>query len=215
MTASDVSRFDLDDDAISLKLSRIRAIMGAGLEVIHVIHRHDIPDAAVLEVEAALIDAFPGISNAQGGYGSGSRGPLSVVELIDKYALPTIDQEPIDKLVLININKLEDPTNREAVHEQTRLAWRINMSRAGAADYVLSVVRGVVVGVFVADKWLPATHANFPEHVSINKESPERAGFRGRPAPEAVWEKYVGERGKRIAIEGMQHVRNPVRYWKV
>ena len=139
---------------------------------------------------------------------------MSTAELIDKYALPTISEEPTDKLILININRLEDQTDRELVLQQTRLAWRISENRARRADYVLAVVRGVVVGAFVAEVWLDATHANFPEHVSVDNEEPNRKGFKGGAAPEAVWEKYVGSRGKRIAIEKMKHVRNPILYWK-
>ncbi len=41
--ASDIEGVE-DEDAVSLKMSRIRAILGAGLNVIHVIHRHEIPD---------------------------------------------------------------------------------------------------------------------------------------------------------------------------
>jgi len=51
--AADIESLE-DEDAVSLKMSRIRAIRGAGLNVIHVIHRHEIPDEAVNEVEAAL-----------------------------------------------------------------------------------------------------------------------------------------------------------------
>lgn len=207
--------FDADDDPTSLKLSRIIAIKSAGLEVIHVIHRHDIPDAAIFEVEAALIDAFPGLSNIQGGHGSGAKGPMSVTELIDKYALPTISEPPPEKLVLININRLENRASRDAIYQQTQLAWRISKEKAEKADYVLAVVRGVIVGAFSAEAWLDATHANFPEEISKDHEMPDRKGFRGQPAPDEIWEKFVGVRGKRIAIEDMKHIQNPVRYWKI
>jgi hypothetical protein len=90
--AADIESLE-DEDAVSLKMSRIRAIRGAGLNVIHVIHRHEIPDEAVNEVEAALIDAFPGLSNIQGGHGSGSKGPMSATEIMDKFALPTISED--------------------------------------------------------------------------------------------------------------------------
>lgn len=83
-----------EDDSASLKVERIREIKNAGLSVLHVIHRHDIPDAAIFEVEAALIDAFSGLSNIQGGHESGAKGPMNVLEIIDKYALPTIVSEP-------------------------------------------------------------------------------------------------------------------------
>jgi Uncharacterized protein conserved in bacteria len=50
-----------DDELLSNKLKQIREIRLAGLEVIHVIHRHGMTDEkTAYEVEAALIDAYPG-----------------------------------------------------------------------------------------------------------------------------------------------------------
>ena len=199
---------------VSAKFQRIRQIKAAGLSVIHLIHRHDIPDEAVLEVEAAVIDAFPGLSNVQGGYASCSKGPMSIDEINDKYDLPEIDWEPKDKLILINVNKLEDRNSVEAIYRQVRLAWRISQHKADNADYVLAVVRGVVVGAFKAHgRWLAATHENFPDQIVEGDDMPGRKGFKGEPAPNDVWNRYVGSRGKRIAIEGMKHIQYPIRYW--
>ena len=207
-------KFEDDEDEVSAKFQRIRQIKMSGLSVIHLIHRHDIPDESVLEVEAAVIDAFPGLSNVQGGYASGSKGPMSVDEINGKYGLPEIDWEPTDKLILININKLEDRNSVEAIYRQVRLAWRISQHKADNADYVLAVVRGVVVGAFKAHgPWLTATHENFPDQILEGDDMPGRKGFRGEPAPHHVWERYVGIRGKRIAIDGMKHIQNPIRYW--
>lgn len=201
------------EDEVSAKFQRIREIKKAGLSVIHLIHRHDIPDTAIFEVEAAVIDAFPGLSNIQGGYGSGSKGPMSIVQITDKYALPEIDWEPNEKLVLININNLEDRNSVDAIYRQVRLAWRISKQKAESADYVLAVIRGIVVGAFKAHVWLDATRANFPDLIAEGDDMPHRKGFIGERAPDHVWEKYVGQRGKRIAIEGMKHIQYPVRYW--
>ena len=205
---------DAEDDKISLKFDRIREIKNAGLEVLHVIHRHDIPDVSVFEVEAAVMDAYPGLSNIQGGHDSGSKGPMSVTEINDKYALPVIDAMPEEKLVLININWLKDRKNKAAIYKQTHLAWRISKARAQKADYVLSVVRGVIVGAFKANEWFPATSENF-EEITTDTEMPERMGFKGDEAPKAVWDKFVGERGKRIEVDEMKHIRFPIRYCNI
>ena len=45
------------------KLRRIRDIHLAGFEVAHVIHRHGMDDKTAFEVEAALMDAYPGLTN--------------------------------------------------------------------------------------------------------------------------------------------------------
>ena len=53
----------LDEDDLDSKMKRIRQIRLAGFEVAHVIHRHGMDEATALEVEAALIDAYPGLTN--------------------------------------------------------------------------------------------------------------------------------------------------------
>ncbi|MEP5760874.1 MAG: hypothetical protein ABJ327_16490 [Litoreibacter sp.] len=204
-----------DEDGHSAKLDRIQEIKNAGLEVLHVIHRHAIPEHAIYEVEAALIDAYAGLSNIQTGRGGSDRGPMNVVEIQDKFGLPTVSDPPEEKLILINVNRVKNRLDRSVVLEQVRFAWRIAQARAEKADYVLAVVRGVIIGAFVAQKWLPATRKNFPDHVTAETELPQRNGFIGCIAPEEIWEKFVGERGKRIVIEGMKHNQNPVRYWKI
>ncbi len=49
------------EDAESLKISMIREIRNDGFQVQHVIHRHGMNEDSAKEVEAALIDAYPGL----------------------------------------------------------------------------------------------------------------------------------------------------------
>ena len=65
----ELKMLDDDEDAIELKLKRIREIRGAGFEVAHVIHRHGMDAKTAFEVEAALIDAYPGITTLRVGRG--------------------------------------------------------------------------------------------------------------------------------------------------
>ncbi|MGO7960101.1 LEM-3-like GIY-YIG domain-containing protein [Rhizobium leguminosarum] len=132
-----------ESQTLGSKFHRIRAIKNAGLDILHVIHRHEIPDAAIFEVEAALIDAFPGLTNIQGGHASSDRGPMNHVELVDKYSLPEFPYEPEHRLLLICINKLKERFNLKAIYDLVRYCWRLNRSRAEVADYVIAVVRGV------------------------------------------------------------------------
>jgi len=55
--------FEDDEDEISEKFATIREIRQKGMEVIHVIHRHGMDSETAFEVEAALIDAYPGLTN--------------------------------------------------------------------------------------------------------------------------------------------------------
>ena len=157
------------------------------------------------------MDAYSGLSNIAGGHGSNDRGPMHADQIVDKYDLPTIDLEPKHRLVLINVNKFE-ASGKDELYQQVRFAWRISSSRAEKADYVLAVVRGVVVGAFQAKYWKAATKENFPE---IPFEEPKRHAFSGCPAPEKIWDLYCGTRGKRIVQDELKHVQNPIRYWKV
>lgn len=194
---------DEDEDEQSTKTERIREIKNAGLEVVHVIHRHEIPNSAIFHVEAALIDAYSGLSNEQGGHGSNSSGPMHVDQIIEKYSLPEIDWEPEENLVIININHLEDRSNPLEIYNQVKGHWRISLSRAQRTDYVVAAVRGVAIGIFTSEKWMKSEGYE------------NRCCFEGAPAPKAIWDKFIGPRGKRLVNDGMKHIQNPVRYWNI
>lgn len=192
---------DLEEDEISVKNKRILDIKNEGLEVLHVIHRHEIPDNAIFHVEASLIDAYPGLSNEQSGHGSGSVGPMHVQQIIEKYSLPSINWEPTEKLVIINVNNIQDRSSVSEIYKQVKGNWRISINRAKKADYVIAALRGVAIGIFTVDNW------------KISTEHEGRFCFEGVSAPDEVWDKFIGKRGKRITNENMKHIQNPIRYW--
>lgn len=200
--AKGIGNISDDEDDVSAKLKRIRDISNAGLEVIHVIHRHEIPDSAIFHVEAALIDAYPGLSNEQGGHGSNSYGPMHADQINEKYSLPNLNENPEEKLVIININLIQDRSKIDEIYNQVKGNWRISVGRARKADYVIAALRGVSIGIFKVNDWRKST-----EHIG-------RYCFEGEKAPKEIWEKYVGDRGKRITNENMKHIQNPIRYWK-
>jgi hypothetical protein len=72
-------------DVLGDKLSRIRKIHLAGLQVAHVIHRHGMDERTALEVEAALMDAYPGLASQMDGKGAGY-GAMHALEIIRWYA---------------------------------------------------------------------------------------------------------------------------------
>lgn len=195
------AREQVDDDEVDGKLKRIREIRLAGFEVAHVIHRHGLDESTALEVEAALIDAYPGLTNLAGGAGSGDYGVMHAREVIRKYrAEPAVFD---DRALLINVNKT---AAERSLYEAVRFAWRINREKASEAEVVLATTDGMIVGAFIADQWLDATAENFPGREQI----PGRVGFVGRPAPDPVWRRYVGKRvPERFRKPGAA---NPVRY---
>lgn len=211
--AAGVPADDSEDQVLGEKLDRIKSIQNAGLKVLYVIHRHDIPKEAIFEVEAALIDAYPGLTNQISGHGS-DRGAMNHREIICKYNLPAFPIDPEHSLLLININKLENRGDPNEIYRLVRFAWRLTKSRAEKADYVLAVVRGVVVGAFKAHEWMPATQENFPEIAYADGSEAHRYGFKGEKAPPEIWDLYVGHDGKQIVQDTLRHVQNPIRYWK-
>ncbi len=152
------------------------------------------------EVEAALIDAYPEVTNQLGGKASDDRGLTHARQVIERYEAPEATFE--HRAMLININRTASA--RRSVYEAVRWAWRINRQRAANAEVILTDLHGLIVGAFVAETWLPATVRNFPD---IPADVPGRWGFVGRDAPPEVVRLYLRRRVP-DAMRGQQ----PVRY---
>jgi hypothetical protein len=120
-----------DYDEASLKIQTIHKIRNAGLEVILIIHRHGMDETTAREVEAALIDVFPGLSNVISGSGSNDYGPMHVQEIITNYSA---DEAVLDeKFLLINVNR---SIEEKDLYQATRFAWRLDVKRAQRAKYI-------------------------------------------------------------------------------
>lgn len=190
------------DDELSEKLTRIREIRNAGLEVIHVIHRHGMEEHVAFEVEAALIDAYPGLSNDQGGHHSSDRGPMHAFQIRQKFEAPEFVSQG-DELI-VNVNRLG---SARTPYDAARYAWRLDPKKAERARVVLAVEHGVVIGVLTVDRWLPATAENFPGFEPM----PGRWGFVGRDATPEIARPYL--RHKLPAdLQRARGAANPIRY---
>lgn len=194
-------RAQVEGDEIDNKLKRIRAIGLAGFAVAHVIHRHGMDDKTAFEVEAALIDAYAGLTNIVGGAGSTDYGAMHAKEIIARYrAEPAVFQH---RALLINVNRSATETS---LYEATRFAWKISRKKAEQVDVVLATHLGLIVAAFVAHRWLEATTANFPGRVN----RPGRLGFVGEDAPADIKHLYVG---KRVPDEYRKPgAANPIKY---
>lgn len=192
---------NLEGDDFDNKLKRIREIRLAGFEVAHVIHRHGMDDRTAFEVEAALIDAYPGLTNVASGAGANDYGAMHANEIIRQYSA----EEAVfkHKALLININRTATQTS---IYEATHRAWRLSKSKAEEAEIILATLHGLIVGAFIADKWLDATAENFPGYEDL----PGRIGFVGRKAPAEIIKVYVD---KRVPNKYRKRgAANPVRY---
>ena len=193
-----------DEDEVDLKTHRIKEIEAAGLEVGHLVHRHGIDSQEVAyEIEAALIDAYPGLTNQAAGHGSGDYGCRHVEQIIQDYAAePFYVEEP---LVLISMSVTYD--QGRSVYDAVRLSWKVSLSNVEQRKLVLANYRGKVLGAFRPTQWLKDTEENFPgwHHHNLG-----RYGFNGEPAEDEVARKYVGKRvPEQYRAKGAA---NPIRY---
>ena len=131
----------------SLKLKLIREIRRTFLEPVHIIHRHKLTEKEAKEVESALIDYTPGLTNVVSGYGN-DRGPTSADELNHRYAREVMIPNPNHKLLYI---KVRDDGERD-LYDAVRGSWNLKPERAERADYIIAVYRNICRGVFKAEK---------------------------------------------------------------
>jgi len=201
-------RAEIEGDVEDNKLKRIYEIHLAGFEVAHVIHRHGLDEKTAFEVEAALIDAYPGLTNVVGGSGSNEYGIMHAQEIIAKYCAPEAVFTHKALLICVNRQALE-----RSLYEAVRYAWKISPKKASKAEVILPTLQGVIKGAFVAHKWLPATAENFPGRWTEGDDSDDRHGFVGEIAPEEIRKQYVG---KRVPDEYRRRgAANPIKYtWK-
>jgi len=190
----------LEGDEFDNKMQRIREIRLAGFEIVHVIHRHGMDEKTAFEVESAVIDAYPGLTNIIGGAGGNDHGVMHANEIRARYcAMPAVFKH--DKILLICVNKTAD---ERPLYDATRYAWRLNKSKAKDAEVILAVQQGMIKGAFVAHSWMEAVKDNFPVNI------PGRFGFEGKPASDAIKKFYVG---KRVPDEYCkQGAANPIKY---
>jgi uncharacterized protein len=193
---------DAAEDIDNQKLRRIREIRRDDFEVAHVIHRHGLDEPTAFEVEAALIDAYPEAINIAGGRASDDRGVMHSKQIIERYqAQPAVFRH---KAVIITINRSAE---ERGIYEAVRYAWKLDPAKAAQVEIVLAVIQGLIVGVFVADRWIAATMQNFPDKPEYR---PGRWAFEGKPAPDDVAKLYLRHRLP-------EHMRkrgaaNPIRY---
>ena len=190
-----------EGDELKDKLRRIREIRLAQFEVEHVIHRHGMDSKTAFEVEGALIDAYPGLTNQTDGTGNQDRGVMHSRQIIALYA--AAEAHFHHKALLINVNLTASTLG---LYDATRYAWKIDPKKGMKAEVILATRYGLIVGAFIADQWLEATTGNFPGF----PERPGRWGFQGREAPKDLANLYVGKRvPEELRKKGSA---NPIRY---
>ena len=179
-----------EGDESDPKFGRINQIRAKGLEVQQVIHRYGMNRKAAMEVEAALIDAYPGLTNRMGGAGSNDRGVRHVREIIREYDAPEFELDR--KLIMISVGKTYE---ERGVYEAVRSVWNMRKERAEAYDLVLARVGRFIVGAFRVCQWVDWA-PRLPEFPFDQEGSLEgRIGFVGTTAEQEVQDRYVRKAG--------------------
>ena len=164
-----MSLISKNEDAESLKSQYILDILGAGKQVIAIIHRRGLTNNEALEVEAALIDSYPGLTNIQKGHHP-ERGLITVDDLKD-YVRAVDYNEPVEDYIIIKTSPIQKGMP-VSLYQATRYCWRASLARAKKYRYVLSVVNGIVREVYKVERWYQAT--------------PERIAFEGSPTADPI-----------------------------
>jgi len=150
---------------------------------IHVIHRHNMSKHVALEVEAALIDAYPGLTNQVSGQGSNDYGPAHVDQLVERYTAETIEYDPSHKIMVIKTKWATVEERGGEVYQAIRARWKVRKDRAERAHYILAIIDGICRDVFKPEKW---KRSSPPED--------KRYEFDGVKADAEICEKYVNKR---------------------
>ena len=181
-----IGKFESETEyAAGPKKERINEIITYGHQVTHIIHRHGLTNHVATEIEAALIDAYPGLTNLQLGKGSRDRGVRHTDDIIRQYAAPYCELQ--DPLILICIN---NTWRTHGPYEGVRGVWKIAINRARKYPLVLARVQDLIVGVFEPEQWLPGTSGNFP----MFPELPNNWGFVGPNCRPELQERYLHKR---------------------
>ena len=196
-----------NEDAASLKLDTIRAIIKNKKTVKHYIIRHNPTEDEAFLVESVLIDMFTYkkfnlesiLTNIQAGHHQWDKGVKTVEEINALYDCRELSPKDGEKLICININKTysRQHGSQKDIYEATRKYWRLNGARARQADYVLATYQGIVRAVFKPDGW------KISERVF---DKGKRWEFEGKEVPNSP---YLNTSVKGLVRHGNQ---NPIFY---
>ena len=142
-----------------LKLSTIKEIKDAGLEVKKIIISSNLTESEAFAAEAALINAFNYMfSNKLTNIASGhhSHEALSVEDFEKLNGAEELSIKDIGdkKIMVIKINKLyHRGMNDDEIYNAVRGIWNASLKRAEKVEYVFAVYCSLIVGVYKPTKW--------------------------------------------------------------
>lgn len=166
---NDIKKYELDienpDDNIELllkdkykekikelsKSNIIEEIKKAGLCVIIIIHRHGLNSNEALLVEATLIDVYNNLTNKQLGKYSSVYGVRNLKEYCEFHTAADLKFNSSDSYLIIKINDYDSTNGKsieEALFNRMKGDWRAKKQNANKADYIVVVLKGLVVLIY-------------------------------------------------------------------
>jgi hypothetical protein len=181
-----------DDD--HPKVKRIREIFADGLEPRIEMLAHGLrTEQEAYNIEAAAIGllGLENLTNRVVGKDSLRFGRKGLSELEGYYAAKPV--KIVDPVILIRVNQLYRHGMPAAeLYDITRGVWVLSAERASKMKYVFAVYEGVVREVYEPEKWLPALTTLYPNRTDlVPEDAMGRIEFVGKPAPEAIRQKYL------------------------
>lgn len=178
----DSLQYEEGEDEFSTKIDKIREIRANGLEVLHIIQRYGMDEHTAFEVEAAIMDCFPELTNIQRGHHC-DRG-VSTADYIEMQLKKEVfkDLENITYIIIKTSQaKIEEVLQynpqlkpEDAIYEATRSAWKVGPNRANRCQYAIGVVDGIVKGVYKIKEWKESEDCNgryeFEKEEDVPKE---------------------------------------------
>lgn len=148
----------LNENDESLKLSTIREIHDAQMDVEYYILRHNLSEHEAYLVESTIIDlltydAFNKeniLTNVVKGHHQWNEGIKTEDEITILYDCEKIEPTPGDKLLLVSLNKSYRHSKAVGIYrrrddyESARKYWRLSDRKAKQVQYILGIYRGIV-----------------------------------------------------------------------
>jgi len=110
-----------------------------------------------------------------------------------------------EPFVIIRPNRLYSPRyTDEQILDITRCYWVRNRQKASQCRLVLSAYRGIVVGVYYAERWVNGGEIHVDSKLNPPRVGVLTYGFEGQRAPAAVRNRYMGCCVRHLFKRGVQ-----------
>lgn len=125
-------------------------------------------------------------------------------------AFPSVEEIGTDRLLIVHLTDIPNRGRAGAVYDRLRGNWKLDPTRAQSVDYVIAIHKGITQGVYAPS----APDGNWNWRPGYDPKKTDAYQFDGCPAPQEIWEKYIGRCGKYLTDASMRPRRNPVRYFR-